>query len=192
MKPKRTLNSNFNRVGRVAWGVVHAILYRPSPVVFHGWRRFLLRRFGATIGPGAHPYPTARVWAPWNLTMERDSCLGHHVDCYSVARIVIGERAVVSQYAHLCSASHDYEDPAFPLTSAPVTIGAMAWIAAGAFVGPGVSVREGAVVGARAVVFKDVPAWTVVAGNPARAIKRRRMEDRDAPAVSALGLRAAG
>jgi putative colanic acid biosynthesis acetyltransferase WcaF len=189
MKPQRTSNSNRNRAGRIAWGVVQTLLYRPSPVILHGWRRFLLRCFGASIGPGAHPYPTARVWAPWNLTMERDSCLGHYVICYSVARIVIGEGAVVSQYAYLCSASHDYEDPSFPLTSAPIEIGPMAWIAAGAFIGPGVSVGEGAVAGAKSVVFRDVPSWTVVAGNPARSIKRRRMGDRDERSISALGAR---
>lgn len=174
MRPQRARNSNRNRLGRVAWGLVYTFLYRPSPVILHGWRRFLLRCFGASVGPGAHPYPTARVWAPWNLTMERDSCLGHHVDCYSVAPILIAARAVISQYTYLCAASHDYHDPAFPLTSAPIMIGPMAWVAAGAFVGPGVTVGEGAVVGARSVIFEDVPAWTVVVGNPARAIKQRR------------------
>lgn len=173
MKPQPACISTGNRLGRMAWGLTYALLYRPSPVLFHGWRRFLLRCFGASIGPGAHPYPTARVWAPWNLTMERDSCLGHRVDCYAVAPVLIGERAVVSQDTHLCTASHDYQDPAFPLTSAAIVIGPAAWIAAGAFVGPGVIVGDGAVVGARSVVFKDVPSWTVVAGNPARTIKPR-------------------
>jgi putative colanic acid biosynthesis acetyltransferase WcaF len=185
MRPQPTRNSIRNRMGRIAWGMVHALLYRPSPVILHGWRRFLLRCFGASVGPGAHPYPTARVWAPWNLTMERDSCLGHRVDCYSVAPITIGERAVVSQYAYLCAASHDYQDADFPLTSAPIAIGPMAWIAAGAFVGPGVMVGDGAVVGARSVVFKDVPSWTVVAGNPARVIKHRLIQPALAERASA-------
>lgn len=173
MKPQRTRNSAGNRVARVAWALVYALCYRPSPVLLHGWRRFLLRCFGASIGPGAHPYPSVRIWAPWNLTMERDSCLGHRVDCYSVAPIRIGEGAVVSQDVHLCTASHDYRDAAFPLISAPIVVGPLAWVAAAAFVGPGVTVGDGAVVGAASVVFRDVEPWTVVAGNPACSIKRR-------------------
>ncbi len=188
MKPQRTSNSHRNRVARVAWSIVYFFLYRPSPVTLHGWRRFLLRCFGASIGPGAHPYPTALVWAPWNLTMERDSCLGHHANCYSVAPVVIGQRAVVSQYAYLCTASHDYEDPMFPLTSAPITIGPAAWVAAGAFIGPGVTLGEGAVAGAHAVVFRDVPPWAVAAGNPARIIKRRSWKTATTLAASGGGI----
>lgn len=142
--------------------------------MLHGWRRGVLRVFGAAIGPGAHPYPRCRIWAPWNLTMGAHSCLANDSDCYSVARVTLGPGCVVSQYAYLCSASHDYEDPAFPLIAAPITVGERAWVAAGAFVGPGVTIETGAVVGARSVVVKSVPAWTVVGGNPARHIKRRK------------------
>ena len=105
--------------------------------------------------------------------MGDHSGLANDVDCYSVAPIVLGPHSTVSQYAHLCAATHDYEDPSFRLVPKPITIGARAWVAAGAFVGPGVTVGEGAVVGARAVVVKDVPEWTVVAGNPAVQIRKR-------------------
>ena len=105
--------------------------------------------------------------------MGEDSGLGNDVDCYCVAPIVIGSFSTVSQYAHLCAATHDYEDPDFHLVLKPIKIGARAWIATGAFIGPGVTVGDGAVVGARAVVVKDVPEWTVVAGNPAVQIRRR-------------------
>jgi len=127
----------------------------------------ILRAFGARIAPGVHPYPTARIWAPWNLTMETASCISDHVDCYSVAPITIGAHATVSQYSYLCSASHDYRDPGLPLIIAPIMIGADAWVAAAAFVGPGVRVGDGAVVGAHSTIVNDVPAWTVVAGSPA-------------------------
>jgi putative colanic acid biosynthesis acetyltransferase WcaF len=105
--------------------------------------------------------------------MGDHSCLANDVDCYSVAPIALGLHSTVSQYAHLCAAAHDYEDPGFRLVPKQITIGARAWVAAGAFVGPGVTVGEGAVVGARAVVVKDVPEWTVVAGNPAVQIRKR-------------------
>jgi putative colanic acid biosynthesis acetyltransferase WcaF len=107
--------------------------------------------------------------------MGDHSGLANDVDCYSVARIVLGPYSTVSQYAHLCAATHDYDDASFRLVPKPITIGARAWVAAGAFVGPGVTVGEGAVVGARAVVVKDVPEWTVVAGNPAVEIRKRSL-----------------
>ena len=162
-----------NKLGRALWGVTWLLLYRPSPKPLHCWRRFLLRCFGAKIGHGAHPYPRARIWAPWNLDMGDHSCLADDVECYCVNKIRLGPSALVSQYSHLCSASHDYTDPAFPLITAPITIQANAWVATDAFIGPGVTVGEGAVVGARASVYRDVEPWTVVGGNPARFIKKR-------------------
>lgn len=166
-----------NRVARGAWGIVWLFLYRPSPRLLHGWRRMLLRLFGARVGKGAHPYPTCRIWAPWNLIMEAGSCLSDHVDCYCVDRITLGENCVVSQYAFLCSASHDADDPEFPLITAPIDIGQRAWVAADAFIGPGVTIGAGAVVGARSSVFRDVAGWTVVGGNPARFIRNRKRPD---------------
>jgi putative colanic acid biosynthesis acetyltransferase WcaF len=147
--------------------MVNATLYRFSPTVLHGWRRLLLRAFGARIAVGARPYPRARIWAPWNLTMEGHSCLADDVDCYCVAPVSLGAYATVSQYTYLCTASHDHRDPAMPLIVAPIVVEAQAWVAADVFVGPGVTVGEGAVVGARSTVIHDVPRWTVVAGAPA-------------------------
>jgi putative colanic acid biosynthesis acetyltransferase WcaF len=156
-----------NRALRVLWGIAWLILYRPSPRPLHAWRRMLLRLFGARVGRHAHPYPGAKIWAPWNLSMDVASCLSDHVDCYSVAPITIGAYATVSQYCYLCSASHDYRDPTMPTVAAPIVIEADAWIAADAFIGPGVLIGRGAVIGARSTVTRDVAAWTVVAGSPA-------------------------
>lgn len=158
-----------NKLRRLAWTLVWGLLYRPSPTPLHGWRRFLLRLFGAQVGAGAHPYPTARVWAPWNLSMAEHSCLGRDVDCYCVAPVSLGAHATVSQYSFLCTASHDHRDPAMPLVAAPIVIEAEAWVAADVFVGPGVTVRAGAVIGARSTLLADAPAWTVMAGSPAQA-----------------------
>jgi putative colanic acid biosynthesis acetyltransferase WcaF len=133
----------------------------------------LLRVFGAKIARGAHPYSSARIWAPWNLTMGEGSCLGDHVDCYSVDRVTLEPYATVSQYAFLCTAGHDYSVPRMPVITAPIRIGPRAWVAADVFVGPGVTIGEGAVVGARSSVYRNVEAWTVVGGNPARVIKKR-------------------
>ncbi len=162
-----------NRLGRGLWGVVWLFLFRPTLRPFHAWRCFLLRLFGAKLGRGVRVYASARIWAPWNLTMGDFSVLGDYVDCYNVAPIEIGAHSVISQYSFLCAATHDPDQPAFPLIAKPIRIGARAWVAADAFVGPGVTVGEGAIVGARASVFKDVAPWIVVGGNPARKIRDR-------------------
>ena len=162
-----------NRAARAAWGVVWRVLFRPSPRPLHAWRCWLLRCFGAKIGRGAVVHASVRIWAPWNLAIGNYSCLGPDVDCYCVDRIVLGDRVTVSQYSFLCTASHDFDDPRMPLVTAPISIGDDAWVCADVFLAPGVVVEEGAVVGARASAFRDVPAWTVVVGNPARPLRQR-------------------
>ena len=169
-----------SKLGRTLWHVVWLLLYRPTPRVCHAWRCLLLRAFGAKVGNAVHPYPSARVWAPWNLEMGAHSCLSEYVDCYCVAKIVIGAHAIVSQYSFLCTASHDYRDPAMPLVTAPITIGEHAWITADVFVAPGVSIGDGAVISARSSVFSDVDSWTVAAGNPAKPVKKRELLPREA------------
>jgi len=105
--------------------------------------------------------------------MGDHSCLSHNVDCYCVALVKLGAHSTVSQYSYLCTASHDFENAKMPLVTSPIIIGEGAWVTADVFVGPGVTIGEGAVVGARSSVFKDVAPWTVVAGNPANLIKKR-------------------
>ncbi len=108
--------------------------------------------------------------------MGDHSCMSHYVDCYSVDKIRIGCHATVSQYSYLCTASHDIEDPHMPLVTAPISIGEGAWVTADVFIGPGVTIGDGAVVGVRSAVFKDVDPWTVVAGNPVKVIKKRLLK----------------
>lgn len=175
LRPMRL--SPANKMVRALWGGVWLVLFRPSPTPLHGWRRFLLRCFGARVGAGAHPYPSAKVWAPWNLVMGEHSCLSHHVDCYCVDKIELGAHATVSQYSFLCTATHDYTQRDMPLVTAPIYIGAQAWVTADVFVGPGVTVGEGAVVGARSTVLRNVEPWTVVAGNPPKRIGPRHVRD---------------
>jgi putative colanic acid biosynthesis acetyltransferase WcaF len=121
--------------------------------------------------------PSARIWAPWNLELGDECTISFQVDCYNAAPISIGSHTTVSQYAHLCTAGHDIADRRFSLVAAPIRIGNSAWICAGAYVGKGVTVRDGAVVAAHAVVTRDVPAWTVVGGNPAQTIKQRVLKE---------------
>lgn len=162
-----------NRVGRVLWAVVYRLLFRTSPPPLHRWRCFLLRCFGARVSPRARPYPRCKIWAPWNLVMDEYATMADDVDCYCVATIRIGAHSTVSQYTYLCAATHDFEHPNFLLVPKPITIGTQCWLAADVFVGPGVTVGDGAVVGAMSSVFRDVPAWTVNVGSPARPIRTR-------------------
>lgn len=167
-----------NRVGRALWKIIEGTAFRFSPPFLHGWRRMLLRLFGAQVHSRAVIYPTVRVWAPWNLTMESDACLSWNVDCYCVARITLREKAVVSQHAKLISASHDIRDPKFRLMHNPIEVGPHAWVCAYAFVGMGVTVGEGSVVAATATVVRDVAPWSVVGGNPAKQIGIRRLKEK--------------
>lgn len=176
LKLQRQDISFASKLARGAWYAVWLLLYRPSPRPLHGWRRFLLRCFGAQIGKGAHPYPSSRVWAPWNLRMGDHSCLSEGVDCYCVAHVSIGNHSTVSQYSFLCTASHDYTDPHMPTICAPIDIGDRVWVTADVFVGPGVSIGEGAVVTARSTVLENIPPWTVASGNPATPVKKRELK----------------
>jgi len=163
---------------RLFWNVVWFFLFRPTPRgVLYGWRRFLLVLFGAKIGKGSRILPSCKVWQPWKLTMGNHSCIAGDVDCYTVDKITIGDHVVVSQGAFLCSASHDITSPTMELIHKPIRIESYAWVAARAFVGPGVHVGEGAVIAACAVVSKNVAPWTVVGGNPAAFIKERVLSD---------------
>ena len=167
-----------HQVIRMLWSITWAMGARWLPrSVGSAWKRFLLRSFGAKIAPTAVVYSTAKIYYPANLAMDDYACLASEVDCYNVAPVSVGQFATVSQGAFLCTASHDITSPNNELITAPIRIGNQAWVGAGAFVGMGVSVAEGAVVGARAAVFKDVEPWTVVGGNPAKFIKRRIIKD---------------
>lgn len=152
-------------LARVLWAAVWP-LFRCSPRPLWGWRRALLRLFGAQIGQGVHVYPTARVTMPWHLRIGDQAAVGDYARLYALGSITIGARATISQYAHLCAGTHDLcrEDRA--LLKAPIVIGDEAWICADAFVGPNVTIGAAAVLGARAVAMRNLPAACTGVGNP--------------------------
>jgi len=169
------------KLARLAWGVVAAVLFRLSPVPCFAWRRALLRAFGGRIAPTALVYPTARIWAPWNLTMEAGAALGPEVHCYDVGPVRIGVDATISLRTFLCGASHDISHPARPLVIGAIRVERGAYVFAESFIGTGVTVGEGAVVSARAVVVRDVGAYDIVSGNPARVVGRRHFPTAEPP-----------
>jgi putative colanic acid biosynthesis acetyltransferase WcaF len=154
---------------------VWAVFARWTPPQWHAWRRAILRLFGAAIAPTAGVYPSARIWSPANLVMDEEAFIGPHVIIYSITTITLGRRALISQGAHICAGTHDIDDPKFQVRAYPIQIGERAWVATEAFVGPGVTVGEGAVLGARACTFIDLKPWTVYTGNPARPVQQRAL-----------------
>jgi len=204
--PNPSPHSLKNRIMRILWGCVQATLFRYSPRPMLRWRAFLLRLFGANITSKSRVYPKAKIWGPWNLTMEDHATIADDVDCYCVDRITIGAHTTISQYTYLCGATHDFEDISFKLQPMPITIGAhttisqytylcgathdfedisfklqpmpitigsRVWIAADCFIAPGVTISDGAVIGARSSVFKDINPWTVNAGTPSKELRKR-------------------
>ena len=173
-------DSNFgivNKLKRVIWNFCYWLLFRPFNLTFFNkWRRFILRIFGAKLGVGVNVYASVKIWAPWNLEMGDFSCLGPNVDCYNQGRIIIGANTTVSQKTYLCASTHDITDSKNRLIIKPILIKDQVWLAADSFIGPGVIIGQGAVVGARSSVFKNVEDWDVVRGNPAKIIKKREIK----------------
>ena len=159
---------------RVLWTFAHP-LFRFSPRPCFAGRRFLLRCFGAKVGQSVHVYPSATIYFPWNLEVGDESAIGEHALIYNLGNVTLGSRVTISHCAHLCAGTHDHTKPDFPLLRPPIVIGPDAWICADAFVVPGVTVGEGAIVGARAVAMKDVRPRSIVLGNPARESKKREI-----------------
>jgi putative colanic acid biosynthesis acetyltransferase WcaF len=165
--------SFYNKCGRCVWNVVWLLLFRPSPRYFRGWRRFLLLCFGAKISPTAAIYPGVKIWAPWLIEIGDNTGIADGVVLYSQDWIRIGARVVISQETYVCAGTHDYSDSGFRLITKPIVICDDVWVAARAFIHCGVVIGSGAVVGACSVVSRDLPAWTVCAGNPCKPIKPR-------------------
>jgi putative colanic acid biosynthesis acetyltransferase WcaF len=163
-----------HKVGRLLWAVTYALVFRRT---FHNWyglRAAILRRFGARVGRNVRVRRTARIEIPWNLTLGDDVSIGDEAILYSLGPVTVGARSFLSQYAHLCAGTHDGTRSDYPLIRAPITVGEDCWIAADAFVGPGVSIGDRTIIGARASVFSDIPPDVIAVGNPAKPIKPRQ------------------
>lgn len=165
-----------NKLARLAWMTFSIFFFKPFPSkVFRPWRNCVLRLFGAQIASTASVHASVKIWAPWNLIVGEFSCISDNVDCYNVDRIVLRQFVTVSQRTFLCTASHNINSKEHELITSPIVIQDRAWVAAEAYIGMGVTIGEGSVVGARAAVYQDVENWTVVGGNPARRIKMRNL-----------------
>ena len=162
---------------KAAWSLVWALLYRPSPRPLRKFRVWLVRLFGGNVAWTVNLRPSSRIWHPWLLAMGEHSCLADNVMIYNLGPVSIGPHTVLSQEAYVCAGTHDYTKPNLPLQRPPITIGGGVWVCAKAFIAPGVTIGDNAVVGACAVVTKDVPPGMIAAGNPAKVVRARPMVD---------------
>lgn len=167
--------SRRENAGRMLWAIVYHCLFRKTFHSWYGLRVAILRHFGAKIGCNVRIRRTAKIEIPWNIRLDDDVSIGEEVKLYSLGPIHIGPRSFVSQYAHLCAGSHDYTRLDYPLLRPPIKIGQDCWIAADAFIGPGVTIGDRSVVGARTTVMKDIPPDQIAAGSPVRIIGRREL-----------------
>ncbi len=167
-----------NKLLRGTWLLFAILLYRPfAGPLFRYWRAFVLRLWGAKIGKRCAIAAGAKIWAPWNLEISDYVAVANGAELYDVAKIKIGHHVTISQDSYICTASHDIGQKLKPLTYAEIRIGDFSWVCAKAIVLLGVTIGEGAVVGAGAAVAKDVEPWTIVAGNPAKFIKKRVLKN---------------
>jgi putative colanic acid biosynthesis acetyltransferase WcaF len=173
-RSQRRPYTNWEYARRFLWAAVQASLFRFSLPQMTTWRRFLLGLFGAKIGHSVI-HPTVKIMHPWLLSMGDWSNLGPRVVVYNLGPIHIGSHTLVSQHVYLCAGTHDYHEPSLPLLRPSISIGSGVWIAAHAFIGPGIHIGDGSVIGARSVVARNVPPGVVAAGNPCRVLKPRVM-----------------
>ena len=156
------------------WWLVQTIFIGPSPQVFYGWRRFWLRLFGAQIEKKVLIRPSVKITYPWKVSIGDYSWIGDDVVLYSLGEIEIGSNTVISQKSYLCTGSHDYTKETFDIFAKKITIGDSCWLATDVFVAPGITISDGAIVGARSSVFKNINANTINAGSPAKELKKRK------------------
>jgi len=165
--------SSSNKLKRYCWNVAWLLLCRWTPNPLHNWRIFILRSFGGKIGNQNFVYPDCRIWAPWLLTTEDVVTIGPSVEIYNPGGVEIGHHTILSQDAYICGATHNYNEQDFTYIKKAIIIEAYVWICAKAIILPGICCMEGSVLGAGAVIGKNMEAWTVYTGNPAVAIKKR-------------------
>ena len=155
------------------WWMVYAVLFKPSPQFLYGWRRFLLRSFGAKVGKEVILRPSCQITYPWKLTLGDYCWIGDEVVLYTLGEIEVGAHAVISQRSYICTGTHDYSSTDFAISAHKIHIGEKCWLATDVYVAPGITIGAGAVIGARSSVFKNIPEGKVALGTPAIIIKNR-------------------
>ena len=173
--PKYTTNFSFsNKLYRLVWNIVRVLLFRPFRTrFFNGWRKLILKLFGAKIGNYSIIYASCNIWMPKNLELGERSCIGPNSFIYNPSKITIGDKVTISQNSYLCGGSHDINNLSLDFISAPIIIKDFSWVCANCFVMMGVTIEEGCILGATSSLFKNTEPWSVYGGVPAKFIKKR-------------------
>lgn len=158
------------------WWLVQSILFKNSPQFMYGFRRFLLRLFGAKIGKRVIIRSSVKTTYPWKVSIGDYSWVGDDVNLYSLGEINIGKNVVISQKSYLCTGSHNYLQSDFPISAKKITIKDECWLATDVFIAPGITIEKGSVIGSRSSVYKNIPANKICIGNPAKIIRARISE----------------
>lgn len=178
IKRTKSYYSSYENALRVFWALVYPFFrYSPRPMFL--FRNFLLGIFGAKIGEKVKIYGSARVYLPWKLEIGDGSSIGENALIYNLGHIKIGSNTTISQRVHLCAGTHDYKSLKMPLIRKNITIGDNCWICADSFVCPGVEIGAFSIIAAHSTVSKNVLDWDIVAGSPARVVKKRVILDGD-------------
>jgi putative colanic acid biosynthesis acetyltransferase WcaF len=158
------------------WEICWCAFCAWTPKPFYPWRVFWLRIFGAKIQGKPFVHQRSRINMPWNITLYDHCSIGDRTNLYALGEIEVKEGAIIAQEAYLSAGTHDFCDPRLPLVTAKITIGESAFVGTRAFIMPGINIGDGALIGACSVVTKNMPAWTVCAGNPCKSLKPRIMK----------------
>jgi putative colanic acid biosynthesis acetyltransferase WcaF len=161
------------RLRELMWLMVSLILFRLCPLSLSSLKCALLRAFGARVGRAVTIKPQIKITFPWKLTIGDHVWLGEECWLLNLERIAIGNNACISQRAFLCTGSHNYKSPSFDLIVKPITVEDGAWLGAGCWVGPGVTVRSHAVLAAGSVTSEDLEPFGIYRGNPAVFVRSR-------------------
>lgn len=155
------------------WWIVEKTLFSMSPQFFYGWRRFLLRLFGAKIGKGVLIRPSARFTYPWKVTIGANTWIGEQTILYSLGEIVIGKDVAVAHGVYFNTGLHDYTKKEFPIMFDKIIVEDECWITNDVYIAPGVKIGKGCVIGARSSVYKSTSKGWVCYGNPSKPVKLR-------------------
>lgn len=176
MKFKVFGNPEFDRGAplwkELLWCIVGDPLFQ-SILIPNAFRAGILRLFGAQVGKRGWIKNDVKVKFPWKLELGDDVLIGEHAWIDNLERVIVGSGVCISQGAYLCTGNHDWSDADFKLRCAPIVIERRAWVGAGSKVGPGITVKEGAVLTLGTVAVRDADAWSVYSGNPAQKVKDR-------------------
>lgn len=166
-----------DKLYRLVWRIVSLFLFKPFSLPFcNGWRILLLKMFGAKIGKGSIVYSSVYIPAPWKLTIGKETAIGPEVKLH-IGKTIIGNKVTISQRTYLCSATHETNSINTPFVAGTIIIEDFVWVAAEAFIMTNITLHQGAIIGARSAVFKNVDEWSIVGGNPAKFIKKRTIYD---------------